>query len=143
MYLPPNVNLKSNTTPVLGNIAGQLLRVNLTGTSTSIKLGPVKNYVPQKIYFKAGTSLTLVADQPNLICNQKIELSFTKPPPPHQDTFYGLRGSSTSTVVVNTPYGNNQYNVKANLGNYATITVKSPIEIKNKQKWEYAAELAG
>lgn len=160
--LPRNVNLKSNTTPVLGNIAGQLLRVNLTGTSISMKLGPVENYVPQKIYFKAGTSLTFVADQPNLICNQKIELSFKGPPPPSQpsptppglqpppppppgpqDTFYGLLGSSTSTVVVNTPYGSNQYNVNANLGNYGTITVKSPIIIVNEQEWEYAAELVG
>jgi hypothetical protein len=81
-YLPPDVNLVSSTTPVLGNIAGQLLRVNFTGTSISIKLGPVKNYVPQKIYFKAGTSLTFVADQNNLICNQNITLSFSKPPPP-------------------------------------------------------------
>jgi hypothetical protein len=112
-----------------------------------MKLGPVENYVPQKIYFKAGTSLTFVADQPNLICNQKIVLSFTKPPPsppiPPHDTFYGLLGSSKSTIVVNTPFGSNQYNVKATPGNYGTITVNSPIEIKNEQEWEYAAKLVG
>jgi len=147
-YLPPDVNLVSSTTPVLGNIAGQLLRVNFTGTSISIKLGPVKNYVPQKIYFKAGTSLTFVADQNNLICNQNITLSFSKPPPPpplpKKYTFHGLLGSSSSTVVVYYPNGSTQnYNVNANLGNYGTITVNSPIEIVNEQEWEYGAELAG
>jgi hypothetical protein len=132
-YFPPRVKLISNTTPVLGNIAGQLLQVNVTGTSTSIKLGPVKNYVPQRIYFKANTSLTFVADHWNLICNQQIKLSVNGT----QQTFYGLLGSNSSTVVVNTPYSSNQYSVSSSLGNYFTLTVSSPIIIVNEQEWEY------
>jgi hypothetical protein len=140
-YLPPGVNLSSNTTPVLGDIAGQLLRVIFTGTSTSITLGPVKNYVPQLIYFKAGTSLTFVLDYVHAIYNQTIVLSINGT----SQTYYGLLSSCPSTVVVYYPNGSHQsYTVKANkLSNYGTITVNSPIIIVNKQEWGYGGESAG
>ncbi len=138
-YFPPYVKLISNTTPVLGNIAGQLLQANVVGTSTSIALGPVKNYEPQRIYFKAGTSLNFVVDYMNTICNQKIVLfdrGITQ-------TFYGLLGSSSSTVVVYTPYGSTQYSVDAYFGYYGTLTVNSPVIIVNNQQWVYSGVPAG
>jgi len=144
-YFPPYVKLISNTTPVLGNIVGsqrgQLLRVNFTGTSTSITLGPVKNYVPQRIYFKAGTSLTFVLDYVNTIYNQKIVL-FDRG---STQTFYGLLGSSSSTVVVYYPNGSHpSYTVRADeLSNYGTITVNSPLIIVNNQQWAYGGFPAG
>jgi hypothetical protein len=131
--LPPLVTLISNTTPVLGDIAGQLLRVNFTGTSTSIKLGPVKNYVPERIYFKAGTSLNVVVDYRGCLANQTIILKINH----HKYTFNGLLGSNSSTVFVYTPYSSNQYSVSSSLGNYFTLTVSSPIIIVNEQEWEY------
>jgi hypothetical protein len=140
MSFPKQVHLKSNTTPVTGDIAGQLLQVNVTGTSTSIKLGPVKDYVPQGIYFKAGTSLTFVADQRNSIYNQTIVLKIQGT----KYTFYGLLGSNSSTVVVNTPYNSTSYSVGANLGNYGPpLTVNYPIEIVNEQEWEYGGVPVG
>jgi hypothetical protein len=108
-----------------------------------MKLGPVENYVPQKIYFKAGTNLTFVTDQPNSICNQEITIH-EPPPSPPQQTFYGLLGNSSSTVVVYYPNGSTlYYYVKATPGKYGSITVKSPMIIVNKQEWVYGAELAG
>ncbi|MCQ4336717.1 MAG: hypothetical protein NO130_04945 [Sulfolobales archaeon] len=139
--LPSDVKLISNTTPVLGNIAGQLLRVNFTGTSTSITLGPVKNYVPQRIYFKAGTSLTFVLDYQLCIVNQTIKLSINE----IKQTYYGLLGSSSSTVVVYYPNGSHlSYTVRADkLSNYGTITVNSPLIIVNNQQWAYGGVPAG
>jgi hypothetical protein len=118
-----------------------MLRVNFTGTSTSITLGPVKNYVPQLIYFKAGTSLTFVLDYVHVIYNQTIVLSINGT----SQTYYGLLSSCPSTVVVYYPNGSHQsYTVKANkLSNYGTITVNSPIIIVNKQEWGYGGESAG
>jgi len=141
MSFPKQVHLKSNTTPVTGDIAGQLLQVNVTGTSTSIKLGPVKDYVPQGIYFKAGTSLTFVADQRNSIYNQTIVLQIQGT----KYTFYGLLGSNSSTVVVYYPNGSTlYYKVYANLGNYGPpLTVNSPLIIVNEQEWEYGGVPVG
>jgi hypothetical protein len=138
--LPKNVKLISNTTPVLGNIKGQLLRVNFTGTSTSITLGPVENYVPQRIYFKAGTSLTFVLDYMKEIENQTIVLSVNG----KTHTYHGLLGSDSSTVVVYTPSGSKLYSsVNATLGNYGTLTVNYPIIIVNKQEWAYGCPTSG
>ncbi|MCQ4450493.1 MAG: hypothetical protein NO110_07360, partial [Sulfolobales archaeon] len=137
MYLPPGVTLISNTTPVLGNIVGvgQLLQVNFTGTSTSIQLGPVKNYVPERIYFKAGTNLTFVDDIMNAIHNQEIVLNVSG----YNQTFYGLTGSSNSKVYVYTPSSSTPtpYYVDAVPGNYGNITVISPMIIVNEQEWAY------
>jgi hypothetical protein len=135
---PRNVTLISNTTPVLGDIAGQLLQVNVTGTSTSILLGPVKNYVPQQIYFKAGTRLIIVADHRNTIYNQKIVLSVNGT----NQTYYGLLGNSSSTVVVKTPNGNFYHHVDEQSNNNVILPVDSPIIIVNDQEWEYGGKPA-
>ncbi|WP_236748973.1 hypothetical protein [Acidianus manzaensis] len=47
---PPYISLVYNTSPVCGDIAGQLLQVNNT-----YAWGPLANYVPQEFYAKAGT----------------------------------------------------------------------------------------
>jgi hypothetical protein len=140
LYLPPGVTLISNTTPVLGNIAGQLLQVNVAGTSTNITLGPLKDYVPQRIYFKPGTSLDIVVGYMCTIYNQTIVLSVYG----NTQTYYGLLGNSSSTVVVNTPSGSPQYYyVQASFGNYGTITVKSPMIIVYEQEWAEGGVPAG
>ncbi|MQL56151.1 hypothetical protein [Acidianus ambivalens] len=56
-YFPSNVKLISNSTPVCGDIAAQLYCVNVSTTGHNIVLGPTKNFVPEKLYFKAGTKL--------------------------------------------------------------------------------------
>jgi hypothetical protein len=147
--LPPGVKLIYNTTPVLGNlgyIAGntvQLLQVNIAGTSNNISLGPVKNYVPEQIYFKAGTGLNVVEDLMCSIENQKIVLFYNG----HTHTFYGLQGSSTSTVEVYTPFYSRSYSVNAYPnpfgGYYFTLTVNYPIIIVNEQEWAYGGVLYG
>jgi hypothetical protein len=137
---PRGVKLVSNTTPVLGNIAGQLLQVNVSGTSNSVALGPLKDYVPQRIYFKAGTSLIIVIGYMNTIYNQTIKLSTGKGKP---QTYYGLLGNPSSTVVVKTPSGSKQYSVYASFGNYGTIDIKSPVIIVYNQQWAYGGKPAG
>ena len=140
LYLPPGVNLVKNTTPVLGNIAGQLLEVNIAGTSNNITLGPLKDYVPQRIYFKAGTSLNIIVDYMCTITNQTIVLSVNG----NTQTYHGLLGNTSSTVVVNTPSSIPQYYyVPASFGYYGTITVKSPMIIVNKQEWAEGGVPAG
>jgi len=138
--LPPGVTRISNTTPVLGNIAGQLLEVNIAGTSNNITLGPLKDYVPQRIYFKANTSLNIIVDLMCTIYNQTIVLSVNG----NTQTYYGLLGNTSSTVVVYIPSGIPQYYyVPASFGNYGTITVKYPMIIVNKQEWAYGGVPAG
>ncbi|MCQ4342290.1 MAG: hypothetical protein RXN77_02065 [Sulfolobaceae archaeon] len=133
-HLPPNATLISNTTPVLGNIAGQLLLVKVEGTSTNITLGPVKNYEPQRIYFKAGTSLNITVDYMNTIYNQTVVLSVNGA----EQTFHGLLGNVSSTVVVYTPSNSTQYYyVDAYFGYYGTLNVTSPLIIVNEQEWAY------
>jgi hypothetical protein len=140
LYLPPGVTLISNTTPVLGDIAGQLLEVNIAGTSTNITLGPLKNYVPQQIYFKAGTSLNIIVDLMCTIYNQTIKLSVNG----NTQTYYGLLGNSSSTVVVYIPSGSPlNYYPQASFGYYGTITVKYPLIIVNKQEWAEGGVPAG
>lgn len=136
MYLPKHVKLIYNTTPVLGDIAGPILIVNVVGTSTTIALGPIENYVPQKIYFKAGTDLGFVCDIQNTILNQNITLSVygTK------ETYHGLLGCLSSTVVVETPYNSTSHSITSYnpYGRYYfTLTVNSPMIIVNEQEWDY------
>jgi len=78
-------------------------------------------------------------DHWNLICNQQIKLSVNGT----QQTFYGLLGSNSSTVVINTPYNSTNYSVSSSFGNYGTLTVSSPIIIVNEQKWEYGGVPVG
>jgi len=138
MYFPKHVKLINSTTPVLGNIAGPELKVNVVGTSTTLALGPIENYVPQKIYFIAGTDLGFICDIQNTILNQNITLSVygTK------ETYQGLMGSLLSTVVVETPYNSTPYSICA-IPNpsgyyyYFTLTVNSPMIIVNEQEWYY------
>jgi hypothetical protein len=79
-------------------------------------------------------------DYMNPIYNQKIVL-FDRG---SIQTFYGLLGSSSSTVVVYYPNGSTQYyNVYAYFGNYGTLTVNSPLIIVNNQQWVYGGVPAG
>jgi len=136
---PKHVKLISNTTPVLGNIKGQQLLVNIAGTSNKISLGPEEDYVPQRIYFKAGTKLNFVYDIRHRIYDQKIVLSING----KTYTYYGLVGSSPSKVVVYTPFYNETYYVYADSGHYyKPLTVDSPKIIVNNQEWVYGGRPA-
>lgn len=133
-YFPPNVKLISNTTPVLGDIGGQILQVVVSGTNQVLNLGPTKNYVPEKLYFKAGTSLNINLVYIRSIQNQKIVLKIGGGMP---QTYYGLLGCSSSLVIVSSPSGNSRYTAHAYYGNYGTINVNSPLCIVVKQQWAY------
>jgi len=78
-YFPSNIKLISNSTPACGDIAAQLYCVHVSTTGQNMVLGPTKNFVPEKIYFKAGTSLqkrtfyiTCIQGKFKLLVNGKI-----------------------------------------------------------------------
>ena len=124
--LPQGYSLVSNTSPVLGNIAGQLLQINNT-----YDWGPIKNYVPFKIYVKAGTTYSITNDY-LLQLNGTFVLKkrFTQ-----TLTYNGLL-SEPQGITITTPNGTKQLSVGQ------TFTVSSPMIITNYQVWEYGGVYA-
>ncbi|MBB5254092.1 hypothetical protein [Sulfurisphaera ohwakuensis] len=59
--LPSNVQLVSNSTPVLGDIAGQQLNVTIitSNSSQAVVLGPTKAYTYEKLYLSNGTEISV------------------------------------------------------------------------------------
>nr|WP_238842165.1 hypothetical protein [Sulfolobus sp. E11-6] len=144
----------SNNTPVNGSIAGQLLQVQIGGTNHQIVLGNPQNYVPEKIYFKAGTELTITYDYLSemngtftlAILNQqnKVNASYLLSYPVNV-TLYNL-----TTIYPYHPEASHQgnygiifyhhYHKIISQGNYGTIGINSPTILINYQEWEYYGE---
>lgn len=134
-YLPSGVTLVSNTTPVIGNIAGKILQVAVSGTNQVLNLGPTKNYVPEKRYFKAGTNLNIKLVYIRAIENEKFVLKVRGV----TQTYYGLLGDySTSTVTVTTPTSTYTPYPSGS----KQIVVNSPLIITVSQMWGYGARSA-
>ncbi|AHC51884.1 hypothetical protein SUSAZ_07975 [Sulfolobus acidocaldarius SUSAZ] len=133
---PNNVYYYTNNTPVLGNIAAQLLGVTVSTTGQNIVLGPTQNYVPEKIYFKANTNLNIYIDYLNTING-----TFTIFSNYGKGSYIGLLSYPNGVQVYNVfSYSGGRpqtYNPQANNGNYGTIQVISPLIIINNQVWEY------
>ncbi|MCY0860778.1 MAG: hypothetical protein OWQ54_10190 [Sulfolobaceae archaeon] len=125
---PSGVSQSYNSTPDLGDIAGQLLQVGVNGIS--IGLGPIKNFVPERIYFKQGTTLVFQLDYLNQL-NGTFFINGEK--------YYGLMSCPQQVIVYNA-FGSNTYFVGTYYGNYGTITVNTPLLIINDQEWEYGGQ---
>jgi len=122
-YLPSGLILYSNSSPVLGDIAGQLLQVSYNGET--IVLGPIKNYVPERIYFKQGTGLEIDI---NYLC----QISGT----------FNINGHSYNGLM-SCPMYIDVYSISSqpsSFNNYGTIYVNMPLLIINYQEWEYGGE---
>ncbi|QGA55251.1 hypothetical protein GFS03_12030 [Sulfolobus sp. E5-1-F] len=136
---PSGVWATYNNTPVNGSIAGQLLQVQIGGTNQQIVLGNPQNYIPEKIYFKAGTELTITLDYLIDMSGsftltiqyyqnyQIVHASYLHSYYPIYVTLYNL----TTKYV---------YFPEASQGNYGTIGINSPTILINYQEWKYYGE---
>ncbi|MCI2414743.1 MAG: hypothetical protein MPF33_05790 [Candidatus Aramenus sp.] len=127
--LPSGLELFSNTTPVLGDIARQLLQVSYNGES--IDLGPIKNYVPEMIYFKQGTGLEITIDYP-----AQLSGTFNI----NDQIYNGLMSCPISLAVYSISSHPSYYYPKPSLNNYGTIYVNMPLLLINYEEWEYGGE---
>lgn len=124
-YLPSGVILIKNTSPILGNIAGQLLQLNNTYI-----WGPTQNYQPFYIYVKAGSKYTVTYDTLLQSPVGRYMLSnglFTS-------TYKSLL-SYPQYVILVTPTG--QQYLGSGTTPYGTFTVNSPVIIINYEMWKY------
>jgi hypothetical protein len=117
--LPSGYKLISNSSPVLGNIAGQLIEIN-----NNQLFGPLKDYTPQVVYMKSGS--------------YKITHIYLR-------GIYGefvlKKGSNTITYsqLISNPQGlnviNATKNTNINVGN--NIYIYSPTTVIDNQQWTY------
>ncbi|MEM0373704.1 MAG: hypothetical protein QXL96_08310 [Ignisphaera sp.] len=134
--LPQGYTLVSNTSPVLGNIAGQLLQINNT-----YAWGPKKDYQPFKIYVKANAQYTVTYNYLNDIYG-----TFVLKKSSTTYTYYALLSYPQSVTIISY-YSTQSYNYNCGTGacnpgsvNF-TFTVDSPLIIINSHQWMYGGEL--
>ena len=129
-YLPQGDTLVYNTSPVLGNIAGQLLEVNNTYT-----WGPEKDYVPQKFYVPAGSIYRVTYDYISVTSYGTYTIKYGG----SQYSYYSLLSSPRNVTI----YYANGTVVTINIGSYGYpsgnpyFTVNMPITIVNYHKWVF------
>ncbi|AEB94692.1 hypothetical protein [Metallosphaera cuprina] len=129
--LPAGYGYK-NSTPFLGNIAGQLLEVCVGNTGQVIVLGPTENFVPEKIYFKQGTSLTITLDYLHPI-NGMFSIN--------NQNYNSLVSQPYNVTVTNSTSSNYPYYPQPHQGYYGTIYINSPTIIINYQEWRYGGQI--
>ena len=139
-FMLPSSNYKlfSNTSPVLGNIAGQFIQINYTYT-----WGPTTNYVPQKFYVKANSTFTIVRDYTKQLPSGKYTLLnkitgnettyFSLLSFPDNITITYANGTSI-TIPINITYFHGKP-----VGEYVRglFNAYSPITVINYENWEY------
>ncbi|MEM3323293.1 MAG: hypothetical protein QW494_02545, partial [Metallosphaera sp.] len=135
--LPAGYGYEENSTPFLGNIAGQLLEVCVGNTRQVIVLGPKENFVPEKIYFKQGTSLTITLDY---LCNINGTFSINNPNYNSLQNYNSLESLPTYVTVKN-PTSSYIYHPQTYPGYYGTIYINSPTIIINYQEWRYGGQI--
>ncbi|WP_405041279.1 hypothetical protein [Metallosphaera sp.] len=128
--LPSGYGLVSNTSPVLGNLAGQLIQINNTYV-----WGPTTNYVPQKFYVKANSIFTITSNYSTYLPNGSYTLLYNKNNNHKQITF---------VFVSLLSYPDNVTIIYANgtpkpLHVGSSFTVSSPITVINYETWKYGA----
>jgi len=131
---PSGVKYTANSTPVLGNLAGQLLQLQYTGTSNSFVVGPLTNFVSERLYFKASTSLNITLDYLST-----LDGSFTV----NGKNYITLLSYPLSNNAVNLTYVSQKgpqsvfYSPQPQLGNWGTFNVTSPLILINYEQWKY------
>ena len=129
-YLPQGDTLAYNTSPVLGDIAGQLLQLNNT-----YDWGPTQNYVPEKFYVPAGSTYQVTYEY---LCQSPVGeyiISYGG----NQYTYYSLISCPQNVTIY---YANGQVTTiyTGNSGypsNNPYFTVNMPITVVNYEEWEY------
>ncbi|QXJ30797.1 hypothetical protein [Saccharolobus shibatae] len=134
-YFPSDIWASHNSTPVNISIAGQLLKVKVLGTNQVITLGNIKNYVPEKIYFKSGTKLEITLDYLQELSGNFTIFNVTS----HSSTNYtGLLSSLQNVIIYNVTYPNGYpYSPQSQSGDYGIIYINSSLIIINYEEWKY------
>ncbi|WP_338599130.1 hypothetical protein V6M85_09320 [Sulfolobus tengchongensis] len=133
-YFPNGVWAVKNSTPVNISIAGQLLQVQIMGTNQQIVLGNIKNYVPEKIYFKQGTELQIVNDYSLALYGNFTIYIYTKHQGGNTVQYVGLHSCPINVTVYDSTSSRSVYTYYLN---YGTLYINSPMIIVNYQEWEY------
>jgi hypothetical protein len=148
--LPSGVQLISNSSPVLGDIAAQLLQANVTPPNGSgvpsqvLALGPSKDYTYEMLYLPNGTNITVTIFYLDQISgNYTLSIpSFFLLPISQEETFRSLLSEPLNFTVENATYilqGINyvpQYNSNQN-AYLPSIFVYSPTIITVYSEWEW------
>ncbi|AWS00455.1 hypothetical protein [Metallosphaera hakonensis] len=121
-FLPKGATLDKNSTPILGNIAGQLIQVNNT-----FVIGPIDNYHNQILYFKNGTILLFTYQYLTGITGD-----FTI-----NGQVYSQLLSCPVNITAIYPIGNKVNIVAYHPEQLGSITIDSPIYIIDYQEWSY------
>jgi len=129
--LPSGYIVQYNSSPILGNIAEQLLQINNTYT-----WGPVENYVPFKIYVKAGTKYTITYDYLNDIYGT---FRLKKIGSGQPVTYQGLLSYPwyINITYIGSSITSSYYPLNGNTNPSITFQVNSPLIIINGERWLY------
>ncbi|BAB66102.1 hypothetical protein [Sulfurisphaera tokodaii] len=133
-YLPNGVTLVSNTSPILGDLAGQLIQINNT-----YDWGPTSNYMPQKFYVPANSKFKVTYDYLSQSPIGTYKLLLQLPLLGISQTYVSLL-SYPQCITVNYANGNTQtiyigQNGYPNGNSYFTVSM--PVTIINYEEWEY------
>lgn len=128
--LPSGVKLISNSSPILGDIAGQLLQANVIPPQGSgvpsqvLDLGPIKDYTYEMLYLPSGTKISVTIFYLN-----NIGGSYTlNIPSQGQETFESLIACPQEFTVKSYTYSYN---------NVYSFNIYSPTVITVYEIWEY------
>ncbi|MCY0849139.1 hypothetical protein [Sulfuracidifex metallicus] len=111
------VNFRHNSTPYLGDIAGQLIQASSNGITYD--LGPSENYGYQEIYLSGGSTLTI-----NIVYLFSMSGKFTTQNGQHYNC---LLSNPTRVYIIVSNQVDNSYNVP----------ISSPVFMLDKQEWRY------
>jgi hypothetical protein len=148
--LPNGVKLISNSSPVLGDIAAQLLQANVTPPNGSgvppqvLALGPSKDYTYEMLYLPNGTNITVtIFYLQQIVGNYTLSIPlFFLLPISQEETFQSLLSEPLNFTVENATYilqGINyvpRYNSNQN-AYLPSIFVYSPTIITVYSVWEW------
>ncbi|QIW23851.1 hypothetical protein EWF20_06580 [Sulfolobus sp. S-194] len=141
---PSGVKLLSNSTPVLGDLAYQLLEVNISTSSSSqvVALGPTKDYTYGELYLPYGTTILV-----EYVYSAGLSGSFTLNVYDMSQTYSSLESCPTYFIFY-TAYGKLSYSVyNTKQGQViwpsALFTLKSPTYITVYEVWNWGEPYNG
>ncbi|BBG22849.1 hypothetical protein IC006_0133 [Sulfuracidifex tepidarius] len=124
-YLPQGSLLEQNSTPILGDIAGQLIETEIDGQT--VVLGPTKNFENETLYYPSGTNIQVNYDYLDSISGKfEIDLSYYK-------------DLLSNPTLIEVYCAGNMVSHKVNIANYPDVsfsfTLYSPTLLVNQEEW--------
>ncbi|AWR94246.2 hypothetical protein [Acidianus brierleyi] len=122
-----------NTSPVYGDIAGQLLQLCINGKNETF--GPINSYQLEKVYLAQGSY--------NVTYNYLFQLNGNFTIEYYNWLDWPVSSNQTYQLIISYPIGvdygfENPDNILGNgTGNYTALTVNSPLIVVDNQCWKY------